>query len=295
MKLVNKCCVVCLVIFVAGWLVFPIEQKMHAEFREKNLLPQPLTISTREKIGQTSSAVALGGLQNVVATFLNLRAYSSFENRDWIKLEDQFNTIVLLQPRNSYYWDVGAWHLSYNAAVDYLENEDLPVIRRKALHRKYVEKGVNFLERGTKNLPDDWMLLSSLGRFLSAHDKYPNYEKAALAYEKAWLTGKARRFEARAWLYSLARIEGKELDALRLARNLFENESNRVDTVRCLLFVLESSQPNSRSVLEIVAKCFSSESAALKALTVYRDNNADQMPTTGIDYAIELLKVRETR
>jgi hypothetical protein len=293
MRSVKNILIVGLVILLTGWIIFPVEREMQSKFREKKLLPLPLPISTREKIGQTSSAVALGGLQSVVATFLNLRAYSSFENRDWIKLEDQFNTIVALQPQNPYYWDVGAWHLSYNAAVDCLENESLPAIRSKALHRAYVEKGVNFLERGTNNLPDDWVLLSSLGRFLSSCDKYPNYEKAAAAYEKSWLTGKARRFEARAWLYCLARTEGKEAESLTLAKKLFETESNRVDTLRCLLFVLESNQSRASPVLEMIAKFFTSESSALRELTVYRDNNADQMPVMGVDYVIELLKVRQ--
>ncbi len=39
----------------------PYEAGLHREMREAGLFPPPLEIGTREKIGQTSSVVALGG------------------------------------------------------------------------------------------------------------------------------------------------------------------------------------------------------------------------------------------
>ncbi|NJM36475.1 MAG: hypothetical protein HC845_00580 [Akkermansiaceae bacterium] len=67
--------------FAAALLLFgaarmPYEAALAKELRAARLTPQPLEIGTREKIGQTSSAVALGGLRTLVATFLSLRAYS---------------------------------------------------------------------------------------------------------------------------------------------------------------------------------------------------------------------------
>lgn len=289
----RKLFAVLLALVLAGFLKSPWEQSITRRFMAEELLMKPLDIDVREKIGQTGAAVALGGLRPVVATFLNLRAYGSFEDRAWARLEDQFQTLVALQPQTIYYWDVGAWHLSYNAAVDFRENESLPAPRREALYREYVLKGRAFLERGIRNNPDVWTLLSSLGRFYGNPGKFPDYAKSADAYQKAWQTGKARRYEARAWLYSLARVVGRENDALLLARRLHETEQNRVGTLLCLLFALESAQADARPALELIQNIFPSENDALLGLRTYRDNNAEQLPLTGVDYAIALLESRQ--
>lgn len=292
MKSSRNMVVVLLVLLVAGWVKSPWEEGKQAAFEQQGLLWRPLERDVKKKIGQTCAAVALGGLRSVVATFLNLSAYGSFENREWVKLSDQFETIVALQPRTTYYWDVGAWHMAYNAAMDYKENEKLPAARQEALHRAYVLKGRSFLERGVQNNPDNWTLLSSLGRFYGNPKKYPDYAKSAGAYERAWKTGKARNFEARAWLYSLARVEGREREALSLARQLFVQDRNRVDTLCCLLFVLEWSQPDAPPTTDLLQRCFENEESALRMLSTFRDNNAEMLPTAGVDHAISLLEAR---
>ncbi len=267
---------------------FP-EHSLQQELQSAGLLEQALATSQKEQIGQTAAAVALGGLRTVVATFLNLRAYASFDRRDWSKLEAQFETLVLLQPRSRYYWDVGAWHLAYNAASDYQEREDLPAPRRLALHRAYVFKGRAFLERGVQQNPQDWQLLSSLGRFYSVVSKYPDFQKAADCYRRAWETGRARRFEARAWLYCLARVEGQQSQALELARRLMRQDEKMADTQRCLTFVLEMSQPHHADVDTLVRQCFGHPQQAKRMLQIYRDRNAEQLPITGVDAALERL------
>lgn len=292
MKFYRKIVVVLLVLLMAGWLKLPWEQHARREFTELGLLEPPLAVGVKDKIGQTFWVVSLGGFRTLVATWFHLKAFSSFENRDWVKLEDQFELIVALEPRTSYYWDVGAWHLSYNAAVDFREREEFPAVQREALHRAFVLKGRAFLERGIVNNPDQVTLLSSLGRFYGTPAKYPDYAKSAAAYERAWKTGRARNFEKRAWLYSLARVPGKERDAVALARELFAEEMHRVDTLRCLLFVLEWTQPQAPPTLELIHRSFRSEAEALKMLNTYQQNNAENFPTNGVDHAIALLKSR---
>jgi hypothetical protein len=294
MKLWRNVFVVMTGLLLAGLIKAPWELRAQRSFEDQGILWRPLEVGVREKIGQTCAVVSLGGLRTVVATFLNLAAYGSFEKRDWVKLTDQFELIVSLQPRTSYYWDVGAWHMAYNAAMDCKEREDWPAARQEALHRAYVLKGRGFLERGVCNNPDDRTLLSSLGRFYGTPGKYPDYIRSAEAYERAWKTGKARNFEARAWLYSLARVEGKERQALALARQLFETDRNRVDTLCCLLFVLEWSQPQAASTPELIKRCFGDEATALRMLTTYRQNNAEMLPTAGVDHAISWLQTSAT-
>ena len=269
---------------------FP-ERAMEHALQRAGLLEPALATNQREQIGQTAAAVALGGLRTVVATFLNLRAYASFDRRDWSTLESQFETLVLLQPRSRYYWDVGAWHLAYNAASDYQERDDLPAPRRQALHRTYVLKGREFLERGVRQNPRDWQLLSSLGRYYSVTSKYPDYQKAAECYRRAWESGQARRFEARAWLYCLARVDGQQQQALELARQLMRQDEKMADTQRCLTFVLEMSQRNHSDIETLITQCFGNRHNAKRMLQVYRDRNAEQLPITGVDVALSLIHI----
>ncbi len=295
MKFYRKISTLLVLLLLAGIIKRPWEAAIGADLRKAKLLSEPLDLTIRENIGQTSSAVALGGLRSVVASFWNIRAYTSFEESNWVKLEDQYETIVALQPHTPYYWDTGSWHLAYNAAVNCRENEELPAPRREALHRAYVNKGKAFLERGVKNIPGNWILLSSLGRLHGTASKYPDYEKSAAAYQQAWETGKARNYEARAWLYSLARCEGKDQQALHLAHALFVADKNRVDTLCCLLFVLEMRQKNARPMENLIQLCFNSQTDALRMLETYKRNNTENLPTTGVDHAIEWLKSEKNK
>lgn len=274
----------------AGLCIGGVERDLHEKFQADGLLSTPLEINEREKIGQTMSVVALGGLRSMVASFINLRAYGSFQDSDWIKLEEEFETMVMLQPKIPYYWETGAWHLSYNAATSYLENPDYAEMRRRLLHKEYVAKGKALLERGVKNNPETVSLLSTLGMFHSNSAKYPDYSKAADFYRKAFETGRSRGYEGRAWLYCLARAEGRRDEALALARRLYANPRNRVDSLLCLLFVLESSVSNAPPADQLLREIFPSLEEAQKMLTLYAQNNKDDMPLDGVEYALEYLK-----
>jgi hypothetical protein len=286
----KKAILVILAVCGAGFLKDGWERSLHAKFQQEGMIAQPLDISQREKIGQTMSIVALGGLRSLVASFINLRAYGSFQDSDWVKLEGEFETMVMLQPKLPYYWETGAWHLSYNAATSSMENMDYGQVRRKLMHKQYVNKGKAFLERGVKNNPENVPLLSSLARFYSTTGKYPNYSKAADLYREAYQTGRSRGYEGRAWLYCLARTADRQDEALLLARRLFENPKYRVDSLLCLLFVLESARSDSPPAKELLSRIFASYKEAQKLLTTYHRNNSDNMPQDGVEYALKLLE-----
>jgi len=286
----KKAILVILAVCGAGFLKSGWERSLHQKFQQQGMIAEPLDISQREKVGQTMSIVALGGLRSLVASFINLRAYGSFQDSDWVKLEGEFETMVMLQPKLPYYWDTGAWHLSYNAATSCMENEEYAPVRRKLMHKQYVNKGRAFLERGVKNNPENVQLISSLARFYSTTGKYPNYSKAADLYRAAYETGKSRGYEGRAWLYCLARAEDRQNEALMLARRLFENPKYRVDSLLCLLFVLESARSDAPPAKELLSRIFASYEEAQKLLTTYHRNNADDMPQDGVEYALEMLK-----
>ena len=131
MNALRKSGILLLALLAFGAARLSFEKHILDEHREHGLAQKAADIETRDKIDQTSSAVALGGLRTLVATFLNIRAHGFFQEQRWNDLERTYHTIVDLAPHTRYYWEFGAWHLSYNAAAYYIHDSELPALRRR--------------------------------------------------------------------------------------------------------------------------------------------------------------------
>lgn len=73
---------------------------------------------------------------------------------------------------------------------------------------------------------------------------------------------------------------------------MFRNPQNRVDSIRCLLFVLEWQVKGQRTMEDLLAQCFEDHKTAAEMLGLYHQNNADQMPQDGVMVAMQWLKER---
>jgi hypothetical protein len=275
----------------------PYEAGLAKELRDTGLMQKPMEIETRDKIGQTSSAVALGGLRTLVATFLNLRAFGFFEEQRWDKVAETYDAIVNLAPRTTYYWDNGSWHSAYNAASYYMSDSKLPSLRRREAWRASIYHGRTFLERGIRNNPDNWSLLASLGSMLADENKFPAFRNpdqtfadSAEAYRRAADTGKALGYVRRAELYSLARVPGKEKEALALARALYAKQINRVPTLMTLLFVLEAHENPAMDVTARAIEIFGTPEKAREALETHWQRTRERFPVYGVAPALESLE-----
>jgi hypothetical protein len=274
------------------------ESKLSGELRAAGLFPPPLEIGTRDRIGQTSSAVALGGLRTLVATFLNLRAFGFFTEQRWDDVEDTFGTIVDLAPRTRYYWETGSWHMAYNAASYYINDSKLPALRRREAWRSSIIKGRAFLERGVANNPDDWSLLAGLGFLLSDANKFHAFRDpdeafaaAAEAYRKSAETGKALSYVRRSWFYSLARVKGREGEALALGRSLYDQgRQNRTPTLLVLLVVLEAHENPDMDVAERAVGLFGTPEKACEALSGHWRRTRERFPVHGVAAGLHSLE-----
>lgn len=298
----KKHVVVCIAVLAMGALRLPFERQLTIELNREELLPPKLEVRTSEKIGQTFSAVSLGGLRTLVATFLNLRAFTFFTEQKWVKVDDTFDTIVDLAPRTRYYWDTGSWHQSYNAASYYLYESDLPALRRKLAWRNSIETGREFLERGIRNNPDDSHLRERLGALLSDSNKIAAFGDPEDAYLQAYdsfmqavETGNARAYTKRAALYSLARVPGREKEALELAEEIKAEQSRTLPTMLGLLYTLNFHQNPDQPVMALVDSIFPSRELAYDILGNQWLRTRDRFPVHGIAKAIaqleQLLKV----
>jgi tetratricopeptide (TPR) repeat protein len=280
-----------------GALRMPFEAGLAKELRAAGLTTVPMEVGTRDKIGQTSSAVALGGLRTLVATFMNLRAFSYFQEQRWDELAETFDTIVDLAPRTRYYWETGAWHSAYNAASYYINDSKLPALRRREAWRASILRGRAFLERGIRNNPDDWSLAANLGFLLSDTNKFSAFRDtneafaaAAEAYRRSADTGTALPYVRRAELYALARVAGKEKEALAFARTLYQKEQNRTPTLLILLFVLENFEHPERDGTARAIELFGTPEKALEALAGHWHRTREKFPVFGVAATMEALE-----
>ena len=297
MKAWQRNSILAVAVLAFGAARMPFEARLAKELRAAGLTPVPMELGTRDKIGQTSSAVALGGLRTLVATFMNLRAFSFFQEQRWDDLAETFDTIVDLAPRTRYYWETGAWHSAYNAASYYINDSKLPALRRREAWRASIHRGRSFLERGIKNNPDDWSLAANLGFLLSDTNKFsafrdPNeaFAAAAEAYQHSANTGTALPYVRRAELYALARVAGKEKEALALARSLYEQKQNRTPTLLILLFVLEVFENPQMDTTARAIKLFETPEKALEALGGHWQRTRERFPVYGVAATMETLE-----
>jgi tetratricopeptide (TPR) repeat protein len=296
-KLLRKSLILAVALLLFGAARLPFESALSNELRAAGLFPTPLEISTRERIGQTSSAVALGGLRTLVATFLNLRGFTFFTEQRWDDVADTYDTIVELAPHTRYYWETGAWHSAYNAASYYLNDDKLPALRRREAWRSSILRGRAFLERGIRNNPDDWSLPAQLGMLLSDSNKFAAFKNpdeaftaAADAFRCSAETGRALGYVPRFRFYALARVQGREREALELGRELAESPQNRTPTLQTLLLVLEAHQNPSMDVEERAIELFGSPEKAYDALSGHWMRTRERYPVHGVARGLAALE-----
>jgi tetratricopeptide (TPR) repeat protein len=90
---------------------------------------------------------------------------------------------VLLQPRDTFYWDNGAWHLAWNASIDAQNNPAREPLERQIDSMRWVEAGRDLLERGVQAIPEKPILHQRLGD-LYWH-RLQDFDSAAERYREA--------------------------------------------------------------------------------------------------------------
>lgn len=289
-----------LALLAFGALRMPFEDRLTAELRQQRLLPGKLEISTRDRIEQTGWAVALGGLRTVVATILNLRAYGFFSTQRWDDLGDTYDMIVDLAPHTRYYWEAGSWHLAYNAASYYLHDSTLPGFRRREIWRDYVAQGREFLDRAIRNNPEDWRLRHALGsllldpnKFNALRDPQKAFVDAADAYGAAVVGEGVPEMVNRFHVYALARVPGREAEALERARLLHaRNPRNRTPTMLALLYVLENHAAPDLDAEALAIRLFGNPQKAYEVLSRHWTRTRECYPMDGVARGLALLEAR---
>ncbi|MDZ4289620.1 MAG: hypothetical protein U0984_16765 [Prosthecobacter sp.] len=174
---------------LVGLLVFgvaklPVEKAFTDHLLRAKLLSPPIDLGLRENLGQMGFAATLGGLRSLIASITYLQAYHEWENINWGKVDELFRLTTRLQPRYPNYWDEASWHMAFNAASSYLNNEKLDPKLRRELHDKYVQRGLEILNEGLRVLPRDAKLWNRLAELYDIRLKDP--AKAGECYLRAF-------------------------------------------------------------------------------------------------------------
>lgn len=290
-----------------GAVRLPLEAALTRELRDHGLLYESLDISTRDKFDQATSAAALGGLRTLVAALWNLNAFGYFTEKKWAEVADAYDGIVDLAPHTRYYWESGSWHQAYNAASYYLNETEMAPLRRREAWRSSVEWGRDFLERGIRNNPDDWRLKMQLGMLLVDSNKFPAFADqeqvfldAAEAFQQAGKSEYAAAYVSRYEFYALVRVEGREEEALRIARSLYEeSRSNRTPLMLMLTMVMEAKLNPDLDVVARSQELFGSPERAYEVLSTYWLRTDDRYPIDGMAEALagleDLLRISEEK
>lgn len=289
-------------LLAAGAARVPFEERWTAEFDRAGLLRQSLETRTRAKVGQTFYAVALGGLRTLVATFFNLRAFGHYEDLDWDGMYETYETMFALAPRTGEYWLSGAHHQAMNAASYYRNDEVLQMSpgQREAHWRASVLRGRDILERGVRNVPDDYKVQGFLGYLLTDKFKYrvfgdpdETFAEAARAYRAAAACPDALPYLRRFEMYALARVPSRRAEALDLARDLFANPGNRTPTLRRVYFALQVwANPGVIDPLALAVEVFGSEDAAYRELGDYWLRGGVRLPMDGVALVVRQIEAK---
>lgn len=282
--------VVAAILVVSGIARMPMEHALTEELRDQGMLSKPLDIGTRKKLGQGFWAVSLGGLRTLVATILNLRAFSYFEDYKWDQLADTYETVVQLSPHSTYYWDTASWHLAYNAASYQQIHSTLPDLRRRSDWRNWIQRGTAILEEGVRQNPDDWKLWSKLGFFYADPNKLVDYEKAAHAYHQSVATGNSMPKERRLEAYALARIPERTDEALDLIHQLRAESIGETPTFRSLRFALALKTNPQLDPKVLAQEIFGSDERAYRHLYDYYYDPRSEFPMNGVPRELRRLE-----
>lgn len=164
-----------------------------------------MTRKLRDELGQGLTLGVLSGMRNVVADFVWLQVTYTWQTQEWFRMNGYINLCTSLQPRSITFWDVGGWHLAWNASEGAEEDRHQPSeLRRLKARRFWIERGLDVYLRGIENNPDSWRLWADTA--LLYNQRLKDYATAAYYYEEALKRPDCPVFYERfpAYMYAMA-------------------------------------------------------------------------------------------
>jgi hypothetical protein len=154
-----------------------IQRSLRTQGISNTLCSQPFGYD----LGHSAALSVLSGMKSLVANFTWLEVTAAWEKRDWFTLKQKASVATLLEPRFEMFWEIGVWHLAWNAALD-AERSGVEANNPRAQTRAryWIREGETFLKRGIVFNPQSYRLyyaLASLQQY-----RLRDYAAAAESY-----------------------------------------------------------------------------------------------------------------
>ncbi len=266
-----------------GALLLPLSHTLQRTELEGGLRLPPPDARETDALGQQLFLFTLGGLRSLSAEILALDATTAWSQGDWPRLARRWKSITTLCPHRVNYWVRASRDMHVNATSAVSNDKRLDERERMRQAKLYLAEGEDFLREGIANNPGEPTLYARLGDLYSDIYRRPQYAKAVDAYREAIRLGASDSFYRRQIFYNLSRIRGCEQEAWALGRQLFAEPTQRVPSVRCLLFVLQNYLGEHIPAAErlTATELFGTAEKARKQLTRF-ENNRLNFPTHGV-------------
>jgi len=180
-------------------------------------------------------------------------------------------------------------HIAWRQLRTYYEGiKDMPTTGVHPALCRLRKQIIPAIEKAVLENPDNWKLAKQLADIYSTPFPASDYPQAGRWYAYAVEHG-APDFVRRSQLFAMARIPGKEMETLALARKLHANPEIRVPTLDCLLFAAEYRANPKQSLDGLIDRIFPNRQTALRQLERYRKNHGN-LPMDGLDAALHRLR-----
>jgi hypothetical protein len=137
------------------------------------------------QLSQDALVGVLGGFRAIVADLVWLTDVTGgFQNEKWHQVKQGVDIVTTLQPRFVPYWDLGGWHLAWNASTDARhDRKETDELRRLKNERVWIDLGEDVLIRGADANPASYKLYQTLA--MLRQQRLKDYPKAAEYYAES--------------------------------------------------------------------------------------------------------------
>ena len=293
-KSVQILCVVGLLAAV-GQLRMQFEQQVTTEMKDEHILTPSFDLESRASLSQKGFVASFGSLRPTLAAVTALSSAKHHARSDWAALEEAFESVVVLDPYNPYYWDLGAWHMAYNASSSSQDNSELPPLARQRLYREWIQKGSDFYDRGIAANPEDLSLRQAKARLWSSPYRITDFPLVAETLEDAFveldLSPMQQRRVRTDLFYTLLRIPERMQEAYQLGRELFDESPQA--RYPSLINGLAALQLHPKVVVSdplSLRQLYGSRARAAKHLSNYLKEKSQEKPRFGVELLLQRLE-----